>query len=124
MDDFKIMYFNATKNYNNILINFDFTLEKLTDIYLRKFLRWDVEFQNFISALKKKKSFHSLTFNVWHKNKSKRTKVKMLVIDNVTHLLKKKDKINTGNFYLVSYLGPCLILYQLMVIIISHVIMV
>jgi len=26
---FKIMYFNATKNYNNILINFDFTLEKL-----------------------------------------------------------------------------------------------
>lgn len=56
MDDFKIMYFNATKNYNNILINFDFTLEKLTDIYLRKFLRWDVEFQNFISALKKKRA--------------------------------------------------------------------
>ena len=55
---FKIMYFNATKNSNNILINFDFTLEKLTDIYWRKFSRWDVEFQNCISALKKK-SFQS-----------------------------------------------------------------
>ena len=63
------MYFNATKNSNNILINFDFTLEKLTDIYWRKFSRWDVEFQNCISALKKKElpvqhSMHGIKIKV------------------------------------------------------------
>lgn len=60
---------------------------KNSDIYWRTFSRWVVEFQNFISALKKKAS----TVNAWHK--SKRTKVKMLVIDNVTLLLKKKTKL-------------------------------